>query len=134
MDDIFIIGPLREDINKVKAALNTKFRITDLGPYAYYLGITVTRDRPNYILRLKQAVYVEKVIKQFNIWEAAPKLTPMVTSSKLVPAKDNYIPTREFLKRYQSAVGSLIYAMLGIRPDIAYAILVVSRFASKPID
>ena len=58
----------------------------------------------------------------------------MVTSSKLVPAEDNYIPAREFLKRYQSAVGSLIYAILGIRPDIAYTVLVVSRFASKPID
>ena len=58
----------------------------------------------------------------------------MVTSSKLVPAEDNYIPTREFLKRYQSAVGSLIYAMLGTRPDIAYAVLVVSHFASKPIN
>ena len=61
-------------------------------------------------------------------------MTPIVTSSKLVPAEDNYIPTQEFLKRYQSAVGSLMYAMLGTRPDIAYAVLVVSRFASKPMD
>ena len=58
----------------------------------------------------------------------------MVISSKLVPAKDNYTLPREFLKRYQSAVGSLIYAMLGTRPNIAYIILIVSRFASKPID
>ena len=63
VDNILITGPLREDINKVKAALNTKFYMTDLGPCAYYLGITVTRDRPNRILRLGQAVYVKRVIK-----------------------------------------------------------------------
>ena len=67
VDDILITGPSREDINKVKAALNAKFRMTDLGPCAYYLGMTVTRDRPNRILRLGQAVYVERVIKQFDI-------------------------------------------------------------------
>ena len=134
VDDILITGPSREDISKVKAALNAKFRMTDLGPCAYYLGMTVTRDRPNRILRLGQAAYVERVIKQFDMWEAAPKLTPMVTSSKLVPAEDDYTPPREFLKRYQSAVGSLMYAMLGTRPDIAYAVSVVSRFASKPTD
>ena len=61
-------------------------------------------------------------------------MTPIVTSSKLVPVKDNYILIREFFKRYQSAVGSLIYVILGIRPDIAYIILVISRFAFKPID
>ena len=67
VDDILITGPSQEDINKVKAALNTKFRMTDLGPCAYYLGMIVTRDRPNRILRLGQAVYVERVIKQFDI-------------------------------------------------------------------
>ena len=67
IDNILITSPSRKDISKVKAALNAKFRITDLGPYAYYLGITVTRDRPNRILRLGQAVYVERVIKQFAI-------------------------------------------------------------------
>ena len=30
-------------------------------------------------------------------------------------------------------MGSLMYAMLGICPDIAYAVLVVSRFAANPL-
>jgi hypothetical protein len=33
---------------------------------------------------------------------------------------------------YQNAVGSLMYAMIGTRPDIAYSVGVVSRFASNP--
>ena len=34
--------------------------------------------------------------------------------------------------RYQSAVGSLMYAMVCTRPDIAYAVGVVSWFMSNP--
>jgi len=33
---------------------------------------------------------------------------------------------------YHEAVGSLMYAALGTRPDIAYAVQTVSRFSSKP--
>jgi len=33
---------------------------------------------------------------------------------------------------YASAVGSLMYAMIGSRPDLAHAVGVVSIFMSKP--
>jgi hypothetical protein len=33
---------------------------------------------------------------------------------------------------YQSAIGSLMYAMLGTRPDIAYAVGAVSQYCSNP--
>jgi ATP-binding cassette subfamily B (MDR/TAP) protein 1 len=34
---------------------------------------------------------------------------------------------------YASAVGSLMYAMVCTRPDIAHAVSVVSRFLSNPV-
>ncbi len=37
-----------------------------------------------------------------------------------------------FIERYQSAIGSLMYAMTQTRPDIAYSISVLSRFAHNP--
>src|SRR6202050_2613791 len=33
---------------------------------------------------------------------------------------------------YQSAVGAIMYAMLGTRPDIAFAVTCVSQFSSNP--
>ena len=33
---------------------------------------------------------------------------------------------------YASAIGNLMYAMVCIRPDIAHAVGVVSRFMSRP--
>lgn len=33
---------------------------------------------------------------------------------------------------YSSVVGSLMYAMVGSRPDLAYAVGIVCRYMSKP--
>jgi hypothetical protein len=33
---------------------------------------------------------------------------------------------------YQSAVGAIMYAMLGTRPDIAFAVTQLSQFSSNP--
>ena len=35
---------------------------------------------------------------------------------------------------YQEAVGTLMYAALGTRPDIAYAVQVLSKFSKNPGD
>lgn len=132
VDDVLVTGPNRADIQRIKDALNAKFHMTDLGPYAYYLGMTVTRDRTNRTIRLGQAGYVERVLRDNGMWDAKPVATPMETTIKLEPAEDGYEATPKDKLRYQSAVGSLMYAMLGTRPDLAYAVSVVSRYAHNP--
>jgi hypothetical protein len=53
-------------------------------------------------------------------------------TSRLQPAAADYQADSAFKTRYQSLVGTLMYAMLGTRPDIAFAVSLVSRFASNP--
>ncbi len=64
------------------------------------------------------------------MWDCKPVATPM--DSALVAAATDYQCTSEFRLQYQSAVGSLMYAMLGTRPDLAFAVSVISRYASNP--
>jgi hypothetical protein len=68
------------------------------------------------------------------MWECKPNAIPMETSATttLEQPNDQYQAEPELIKWYQSAVGSLMYAMLGTRPDIAFAISVVSRYTSNP--
>ena len=51
----------------------------------------------------------------------------------LEPASNEHIAIDSEKLRYQSVVGSLMYLMLGTRPDIAFAVSQVSRFSSNPI-
>ena len=132
VDDILLIGPDMAHIKFTKSKLSQKFSMTDLAQCKYYLGIHVIRDRPNRTIRLSQAGYVEKVLKDFEMWECDSKDSPMEPSIKPQKAPESYIAESTFRLRYQSAVGSLMYAMLGTRPDIAYSVSVVSRYGSNP--
>ena len=131
VDDLLLIGPDMADIQQIKDQLSQRFSMTDLGPIAFYLGMTVTRDRKNRILRLGQRSYLEEGIKTVGLWDSPPQKTPMNTG-RLEPAGEDYCAEPEFKTQYQSAVGTLMYAMLGTRPDIAYAVSSVSRYAANP--
>ena len=66
MNDILITDLSKIDIQRIKKALNDKFHMFDLGPCAYYLDMTVKRNRAADILRLRQAAYVTRFLKHFN--------------------------------------------------------------------
>ena len=67
------------------------------------------------------------------MWDCNKKHnTPINMHIKLQKAKAEYKLKTADIKWYQSAVGSLIYAMLGTHPNIAYAVLVISQFTVKP--
>ena len=59
--------------------------------------------------------------------------TPIETTY-LQPPTEDFIAPKQSRERYQSVVGSLIYAIMGTRPNIAYAVSVVSRYAANPND
>lgn len=130
VDDILLVGPSIEMINEVKNGLHKRFSMSDLGPCNYYLGITVRRDRVNRTIYLGQRAYIEKFLKEYDMWEVKPAVTPMDHPPQ--PAPDDYKAPESLRLRYQRAVGSLMYCMLGTRPDIAFAVSVVSRFSSNP--
>jgi hypothetical protein len=106
--------------------------MTDLGPYSYYLGITITRDRTNRILRLGQRAYIERFLKRYGVWENVKTCVTLMDTTKLCKPEEGYTTLKDLRERYQSAVRSLMYAMIGTRPDIALSVLVVSRYSSNP--
>jgi ATP-binding cassette subfamily B (MDR/TAP) protein 1 len=95
----------------------------------------IKRDRKVKKLWLSQEKYVEKVLSRFNMDKAKAVVTPLARHFKLT---DKMCPKSEeemeYMDRvpYSSAVGSLMYAMVCTRPDIAHAVGVVSRFMHNP--
>ena len=133
VDDLLITGRDRTEIDALKDALKKRFQMSDLGPVNFYLGMTVTRDRPNRTLRLGQKSYLTKILRDFGMEDCKTSVTPMdANGSNLVSAPKGYIASSVDIKEYQRLIGSLMYAMLGSRPDIAFAVSMVSRFASNP--
>ena len=91
----------------------------------------ITRDRNKKTLRISQGRYIQKILDRFGMTDCAPCPTPMVPGNQL--RKETILTaTKEEIQHYQSLVGSLMYAMVETRPDIAYTVSIVSRFASNP--
>ena len=87
------------------------------------------------MLALSQATYIDKVLTRFSMQNSKKGLMPtrhgIILSKKECPTTPQEIEDMRHVP-YASAVGSLMYAMLCTRPDICYAVGVVSRFQSNP--
>ena len=87
------------------------------------------------MLWISQEDYVEKVLERFNMHNAKPVHIPLPGHFKLskMQCPKNEEEKEEMSKvPYSFVVGSLMYAMICTRPDIAYAVGVVSKFLSNP--
>ena len=135
VDDMLIAGSSMREINNLKTRLFVAFEIKDLGPAKKILGMNISRDRSVGTLNLSQELYIEKVLSRFKVNDVKPRTTPLANHFKL--SKEQSPKTAEerdhmALVPYASTVGSLMYAMVCTRPDIAHAVGVVSRYMANP--
>ena len=134
IDDMLIIGQDTTMINKLKNDLSQYFNMKNLGPAQQILAIKIVRDRKAKKIWLSQEKYVEQVIERFNIKDVKPVSTPLANYFKVTKRS---CPTTSFERKemeaipYSSAIGSLMYAKVCNRPDIAHAVGVVSRFLAN---
>lgn len=135
VDDMLVVGQNLELISNLKKDLSKSFDMKDMGPAKQILGMEIVRDRKARKLWLSQEKYIERVLERFNMKHAKPVCTPLASHFKL---SKRDCPTTEKEKAsmssipYSSAVGSLMYAMVCTRPDIAHSVGLVSRYLSNP--
>ncbi|GJX41309.1 gag-pol polyprotein, partial [Tanacetum coccineum] len=128
-------GTNKDRINKLKAQLAREFEMKDLRPTNKILGMKIHRDRVSKKIWLSQKSYVRKILQRFNMQDCKPISTPFPTnvklSFKMSPSSEK---ERMEMSRvpYASAVGSLMFAMIYTRPDIAHTVGVVSRYMAEP--
>jgi hypothetical protein len=77
---------------------------------------------------LSQRKYVLNLLTETSMLECKPTDTPSVQNVKLDVNKEHEYMNKE---RYQRLVGKLIY-LSHTRPDIAYAVSIVSQFMHNP--
>ncbi|PKI69405.1 hypothetical protein CRG98_010203 [Punica granatum] len=101
----------------------------DLGEVTYILDIQIYRDRPKRLIGLSQALYLDKVLKRFNMQDSKRRLLSVrhcIHFSKTMSPKTLEERKKMAQVPYALAIGNLMYAMLCTRPDIAYAVSVTS--------
>ena len=128
VDDMIVTGNNKEEIENLRSYLAKEFEIKDLGTLKYFLGIEVSRSKQG--LFLSQRKYTLELLAETGMSACEPIDTPIEVNHGLAFFSDQ-IPTNK--ERYQRIVGRLIY-LTHTRPDLAYAVSVVSQFMHNPSD
>ncbi|XP_038978292.1 secreted RxLR effector protein 161-like [Phoenix dactylifera] len=107
----------------------------DMREAAYVLGVKIHRDRSKRLLALSQETYIRKILKRFNMQNCNPIDTPIAKGEglnlKMCPKTPD--EKREMANvPYSNVIGCLMYAMMCTRPDICYAVGLVSRYQANP--
>ncbi|CDO73847.1 hypothetical protein BN946_scf185016.g4 [Trametes cinnabarina] len=105
----------------------------------------VVRGKEDYVCLLKKAIYglkqasqidqeeyIQSVIERFDMADCKPARTPLPAGAVLESSKQPEPASDSFRQHYQSLIGSLLYAALGTRPDIDFAVNKLSKYNSNP--
>ncbi|SDA00918.1 BZ3500_MvSof-1268-A1-R1_Chr9g10918 [Microbotryum saponariae] len=130
VDDLLIVSPALDEIERVISGLEQRYGVKRLGPAEYILGIQIRRLDDGSIA-LSQERYIMDVLARFHFDTTTRGTTvPMTPGLSLtaIPGQG----TERIRSWYLQAIGSLLYISLGTRPDIAFAVSYLSRFANNP--
>jgi hypothetical protein len=132
VDDLLILSDTIETMLKIKSALSKEFEMTDCGELHQFLGIRITRDRANRRISLDQSQLANQIMIRFGMTECNPVATPLDISIQLKSADKETSQSPIDQTLFRQMIGSLMYLMIGTRPDIAAAVSIISQFASNP--
>jgi len=126
VDDMIVTGNDPNEISSLQQYLASNFDMKQLGDLKYFLGIEVARSKHG--IFLSQRKYVLDLLTETGMLGCKPIETPIEQNHKNFCCVDASSTDRQ---RYQRLVGKLIY-LSHTRPDIAYAVNVVSQFMHDP--
>lgn len=126
VDDLIIGGNDTAGIAKFKKYLGECFHMKDLGSLKYFLGIEVARNNDG--IFLCQRKYTLDIINEVGYLGSQPVAFPIEQQHKLALADG---PLLDEPEKYRRLVGRLVY-LLATRPDLTYAIHVLSQFMQSP--
>ncbi|KAM1364809.1 hypothetical protein ACFX2F_043330 [Malus domestica] len=126
VDDMVITGNNDRAINDLKQFLSRCFRIKDLGPLKYFLGVEVARSKAG--ITISQRKYTLDILEEAGLLGAKPSKVLMEPDLVLLPTGSDPLkdPTQ-----YRRMIGKLIYLKI-TRPEITYAVNTLSQFMQEP--
>eukprot|EP00873_Tetraselmis_striata_P002937 jgi/Tetstr1/423201/TSEL_001321.t1 len=136
VDDILVVSDSVEWIRSAKSAIGAEFNMTDFGEAAFVLCMDLTRCWASGTIRLSQEQYTLELLEKYGMQDCSPAKTPMGSGhyKDLASASDaDKAPlSREDHETYRAILGSVNFLAMRTRPDLAFAISVLSRFQSAP--
>ncbi|KAH0606528.1 uncharacterized protein H6S33_003362 [Morchella sextelata] len=128
LDDILISYWSIECKNHGSLQLHAEFEMTETGTVNWTLRIHLLQTKTGVIL--SHEAYLKCVLIKYGFDESRPVATPIDNNVHLQKGTEAEKIDDPII--YQSIIGSLMYAVVGTRPDLAYPVTMLSQFSSCP--
>ncbi|KXJ71623.1 hypothetical protein RP20_CCG020139 [Aedes albopictus] len=132
VDDFLLFSTDVKLIQNVKKQLMTLFHMKDLGEAKQVLGMRITRSDD--AVMLDQERYVDELLERFKMTNCNTVSTPADPHQRLTKTGSTTKKQKQHMEKvlFRQLVGGLQFLAHCTRPDIAYAVNVVSSFSSDP--
>jgi hypothetical protein len=128
VDDCIFLGKDLKRVLQAKEAFMIKWECRDIGEAKEFLRMRIRREGRKLIL--DQHVYLDKIVTRFNLQKSNSVYTPLPYGYEPEENKETATATQRL--EYQSVIGSLLYIMLGTRPDVSFAVIKMAQFSANP--
>jgi hypothetical protein len=111
----------RAEFKESADMLQKRFEIKALSSASWMLGMRITRDRKARTIKLDQELYVMTAVERYHV----PTAGKFISTPELVGAASDTNPALDEpadRQRYMEITGTLMYAAISTRPDIAHAV------------
>jgi hypothetical protein len=135
VDDLNIFGS-RQAVEKTVDLMKHKYRVKDYGRTPRCLGIELEHFQDGSVF-MHMTSYTNKLLDKFSMKEAHAVSTPLIVRT-LHPDQDEYGPLRtdeDILPSeypYITAVMSMSWLAINVRPDIKFSTHLLSRQSAEP--
>ena len=135
VDDCTLTGSSPSLIKAFKDEIKAHYKISDLGPINWLLGMKVMHNQDACTIALSQTTYIDAILTKYNFSDLKPLSIPMDLNIQLSRNQAPSSPTEAMRMKhipYRATVSSLMHLAVGTRPDIAFTILMVTQFSNEP--
>ncbi|EKG09276.1 Reverse transcriptase RNA-dependent DNA polymerase [Macrophomina phaseolina MS6] len=132
VDDIVVIYHKDQTahVDELQRKLFEIYEMRYLGEIQWFLAIRIIRNRNERKLWLCQDSYISKLTAKFNVKEDSKRSVPLPPDEPITQNPEQ--ATEQDIYVYQQKVGSINYAAVHTRPDIAHAASRLSEHLQNP--
>ena len=129
VDDMIIAGASNEIVEDMSNKFKKRFKMKDLGTPRRIIGLDLVQTSQGILL--SGVSMIEELLRNYEMSGSRHVSTPMDHNQSFLPNAESKAD-EELQTKYASIMGSLLYIANSFRPDLSYAVSVLSQFTGNP--